>query len=159
MSAVSAPAQAPVRDENQGEKPEKVERIPYLMDEELFPIPEGFDGDWEGGPKLTSPEQPANFDRYKHKTLSKSDFASEIVYLEFRARDYEARAAKLRAEIETVKKLGNAADRAKAKKLMSMQQRMAELAKELSEDGTVDLASILGADQAAALLGNGKQDS
>ena len=142
MCAVSAPAEAPARvDQTEAQPKAKAKRadtVPFLA---------------EGAPKLTSPETPEGYNTSKHKPLSKSDFSEEYIYLQYKAGEYERKAAKLRSEAETIQKLGNASDRKQAKKLMQMQQKMAELARELSADGGIDLASILGADQLAALLG------
>lgn len=153
MPAVETPKQAPEVTDSKPVK-EKVERCQYRFDIDLFRIPDGVEAnDWEGGPLIEGPDVPADFDAKKHLSLRKSDFKNEVDYLEFKARDYEEKAQKARKEIETIKKLGTAADRNKAKKLMTLQQRMAELARELSEDGSVNLAEILGADQVKALLG------
>lgn len=113
----------------------------------------------EGDAKLTTPVTPEGYSTAKHKPLKKSDFECEYIYLEYKANEYDRKAAKLRAEAETIKKLGNATDRVKAKKLMGMQQRMAELARELAAEGSVDLAEILGAEQLAALLGQSQEAS
>lgn len=146
MSEATSIPDAPVRDEatTGDEKPPKVEKVPFRG---------------ENDPKITEPRAPEGFNPKIHKGLSKGDFESDLVYLEYRAIEHETKAAELRKEIETLKKLGNATDRAKTKKLLSMQQRMAELARELAEgDSSVDLASLLGADQAAALLGTPKAE-
>lgn len=139
---MSAIQETPVRVEE--EAAAKVERVPYRADD---------------APKIKEPRAPEDFDPKVHISLRRTDFVDDAVYLDYRANECDARAAKYRAEAETIRKLGSASDRNKAKKLMSMQQRMAELARELSADGNVDLASILGAEQAAALLGSNENKS
>lgn len=70
---------------------------------------------------------PPDFDRKKHKPLSKKQFADEAYFLTLKADEFEARAKRLRAQVEDMKKLGGMKDKAKAKKLLSLQKRMAEL--------------------------------
>ena len=138
MSVIDTP-EVPVREVvDSNEKIDKVEKIPFRD---------------EQSPKLDTPNVPEGFNPKIHKSLGRGDFSTDLVYLEFKALECDARAKQYRDEIETLKKLGSASDRSKAKKLLTMQQRMAELARELMQEGNVDLKSILGEEQAAALLG------
>lgn len=105
-------------------KKEKRVRIDY-------PVPEGGLDSW-----------PTDFDAKVHKPLKRKDFKDETLWLEAKAAEYEKRASAMRDEIETCKTLGNAKDRARAKKLLSMQKRMAEMEAELKGEG-VDVDNLL----------------
>jgi len=85
---------------------------------------------------------PDGYDFAAHKSLKKRDFAAEWLYLEFRAKDMDYRAEKFRKQAEASKKLGSVADRAKAKRLVRLQDKMEELKKQLQEQG-VDVDSLL----------------
>jgi hypothetical protein len=148
MSAIvsdpQSPAQvnAPEVDAAEGatkEKPTRAALVKFLAD---------------GAERLTVPELPEGYNSSKHKPLAKSDFIDEPTFLRFKAHECQRKADRYLKEAETVEKLGNAADRTRAKKLISMHQRMMDLAKELSSgDSPLDLAEILGADAYAALMG------
>ena len=170
MSALdSNPADAPERAENETEG--VVDAKPKMTKEEkkaaaaakfkakrdamvdfVPEVPEG-----ETRQLLTSGDIPEGFDKAKHHPLKKSDFAEEVFFLDYKANEAEAKAAAYRKDAATLRKLGSAADQKTAKKLMGMQQRMADLARELAQDGKVNLSEILGADVLAALLGNSDQ--
>jgi hypothetical protein len=78
-------------------------------------------------------EWPSDFDATKHRKLRRSDFSNEAVFLEHKADELEARAKMFRAEAETARKLGSAEDRARAKRLKTMLEKMEELKAQLSE--------------------------
>lgn len=133
---VAAPARVEVVET--AEKAPKIEKVPFLA---------------EDAPRLEQPTLPEGYDHKIHKGLGRLDFVNDLVYAEYRALKYEGVAKRIRNEIEQMKKLGSSADQAKAKKLMSMQLRMAALAKELAAgDSPVDLSALLGPEAAAALL-------
>lgn len=97
--------------------------------------------DAEGAPQKLK-EIPTDFDAKLHKPLKKTDFEGEWTYLEMKAVELESKAKKLRSEAETIKSLGSSADRSKAKKLLAMQERMAELMQSLRDQG-IDPDAIL----------------
>lgn len=105
------------------EKKQKVERVEY-------PVPEG---------KLE--RVPEDFDPKKHKPLKRKDFKDEAVFLEIRADQMEAAAKRLREEAKAVR-AGGGKDKGKAKKLIAMQKRMAELQAQLTADG-VDVEALM----------------
>lgn len=136
MAKTTAPAAAPkasaapgTKDEKAGKKAQ-VKKVVYpgLIDKDGAPT------------KLEA--IPTDFDPKTHKPLKRTDFKDEGLFLEMRAADLEARAAKLRKEASTIRELGSAADRAKAKKLLLMQERMQELMASLREQG-IDPDAIL----------------
>lgn len=92
-------------------------------------------------------EYPANFDPKVHKPLRRGDFENESVFLLRKADEFEQRAKDLRNEATIAEKLGNQADRAKAKRLAAMQKKIAELEASLKESG-VDVEAILKAAEA-----------
>lgn len=142
-NAVAAPerAEATTSDASTGtkEKAPRAELVKFLAD---------------GAERIATAVTPEGYNSSKHKPLGKSDFVDEPTFLLWKANEYERKAAKLRKEAETITKLGSAADRSKAKKLMTMQSRMAELAKELAADGQLNLKDILGEETYALLLGS-----
>lgn len=88
----------------------------------------------EGQPILLTDVIPSDYNPETH-SLKKSHFQEEYHYLLFKASEYEAKAATMRHEAEELKKLGSAEDRAKAKRLLAMSQRMAELRAQLEAAG------------------------
>lgn len=104
-------------------KKEKRVRVEYT-------VPEGGLESW-----------PTDFDPKTHKPLKRKDFKDETIWLESKAADYERRAQAMRVEIETTKTLGSSKDRAKAKKLLSMQKRMEEMQKEMEAEG-IDVGAL-----------------
>lgn len=140
-TAISNPAEAPERTDAENttaEKPARQKLVKFLAD---------------GAERLATPEVPEGFNSSKHLPLAKSDFVDEVTFLLFKAGECERKAAKYRREAETVQKLGNATDRSKAKKLLTLQSKMAELAKELAKDETINLREVLGEETYALLLG------
>lgn len=99
----------------------------------------------EGKPTKKLTEVPSDFDPKLHKPLKKGDFENEAVFMRMKADELEAKAKKLREDAEVVEKLGNKADRAKAKKLRAMQEKMTDLRKQLEEQG-IDVDELLGDD-------------
>lgn len=91
--------------------------------------------------KLTA--WPEDFKTTQHKPLSKSAFADEYIYHMARAAKFDKLAIKCREEAELSKKLGGTKGNAKAKKLLTMQKRMAELTASLQAEG-VDVKALLG---------------
>jgi hypothetical protein len=113
-------------------KKAKVERVEYTVPEGGFT------------------EIPSDFSSKIHKPLKRKDFKDEALWFELRAAELEAKAKRARAEADNVRKLGGVKDRAKAKRLISMQKRMAEISEQLTAQG-VDVAALLG-----SLSGNGE---
>lgn len=131
----------------------KVERIVYRSDVNLFPPPKDWKPEEEGqvylGPQLKGSETPENWDSKIHKPLNKGDFKNEYDYLDWRAADYEARAASMRKEAEQIRKLGSSADRAKLKRIDAFQEKMLELAEGMG--GDVNFVEMLGKEKGEAL--------
>ena len=138
QAAPAAPTQAKAPPSAKpGQKDEKAKKVPKeKVEKAKYPIP-------EGGLK----EVPTDFDTKKHRPLKSKDFADESSWCELQAKHCEAKATEWRSKGEESKKLGSVKDRAKAKNLLRMQDRMAELMKELSADG-VDVAALLAAAKA-----------
>lgn len=115
-------------------KKDKIKKVkhPSLFDAEGAPI------------KLTA--VPEDHDPRLHLPLKKNDFENEWTFLEMKALAAEQTAAKLRKEAETIKSLGSSADRARAKKLLAMQERMSELMESLRAQG-LDPDAILAANK------------
>jgi hypothetical protein len=89
--------------------------------------------------KLT--EWPEDHDPKVHLPLVKKDFVTEAPWLVHRAEQMEHTAAKLREQAVLSAKFGNAKDRAKAKKLLSMRETMARLEADLLAQG-IDVAAL-----------------
>jgi hypothetical protein len=88
-------------------------------------------------------KMPEDFDAKIHLPLKKKDFKSEAFFIDFQADQLELRVKQLREDAEKSRKMGSTAGNAKAKKLLQMQSKMAELLAELEKDG-VDIKSIMG---------------
>jgi hypothetical protein len=86
---------------------------------------------------------PTDFNKKVHAPLKRKDFAEEWMWFEWKANELTKDAEKYRKEAETIKKLGSKADRAKARRLLQMQKKMAELEAQLKEKG-YDIEEITG---------------
>jgi hypothetical protein len=87
--------------------------------------------------------RPADYCPKTHKILKMKDFANESFYLEDQAKQLETKATGLRAKAEKLRTLGSTASSAKAKTLVKMQERMAELMASLKAEG-VDIDALMG---------------
>lgn len=94
-------------------------------------------------------ELPADFDFKTMRGLSKKDFATDAAFFEYKAKGLEAQAANFRVLAENARKLGSSAERNKAKKLVKLQEQMAELSKQLAAQG-IDVNALLAAKTDAA---------
>lgn len=103
----------------------------------------GLKVDAEGEPTVKLTEVPEDWDRHNHIMLRQKNFETEALYLDWRALEYERRAKEMREKAEESRKLGDSADRGKAKRLLAMRKKMAALADELRDSG-IDVDSILG---------------
>ena len=90
----------------------------------------------------------SGFNPAGHKPLSKKQFASDDVFLDFQALVAEYRGNKLlelaqsrRDRANRLRQFGDAKTRKKAEKLQRMRKQLEELEKQLAEEG-VDLASV-----------------
>lgn len=121
MAAAAPPKKsaAPGSKDPSGEKKpkEKVKRV----DLDLTTVDPQFLKDG----KLT--QVPPGYDPKKFNPLKKSHFVDEATYFEVQAARFEKQAAAFRAKAEESRKLGGVKDRGKAKRLLQMQKRMAEL--------------------------------
>lgn len=95
------------------------------------------------GESVLLTEVPADHDSKLHKPLKKANFENEATYLRMKADEFEAKAVALRKEADVSEKMGSKSERAKAKKLVQMQERMAELKKQLEASG-VDVEALMG---------------
>lgn len=76
------------------------------------------------------------------KGLKKKSFATEAAYYDYRAKEMDHKATKFRAQAEEAKNVGSGAERNKAKKLVKLQSKMAELKAQLEAQG-VDVNELL----------------
>lgn len=133
-SAPAAPASArPGVQEPAAKKPEKA-KVVRVLHPALQP-----DGEGKATTKLK--EIPADFNPKLHKPLTRKHFEDESIFLELKAREFDAKAANLRKQAEELKKIGTVKDRGAAKKLLSLQKRIDELTKDLAAKG-VDVDAI-----------------
>jgi hypothetical protein len=128
-SAVGAPSAA-----GNAAKPAKQKKVDFPG---LF-VGEGNDRDYQ---KLDA--MPVGFDAKLHKPLKKKDFKDEPLFLEYQATLLDAKAAGLRSQAEKLRAVGSTASSAKAKTLVKMQARMAELMAALKAEG-MDVEALLG---------------
>lgn len=98
------------------QKPEKAKRIKYPHTDPLSAVPADFN------PKI-------------HLPLGRKDFVDEGCWFLVKADYFDKMAAKMRHMADESKKLGNIKERAKAKRLIKMTERLAELRKELEAQG------------------------
>lgn len=97
--------------------------------------------DEKGEPTKKLTDYPKDYDVRIHKGVSRKSFVNEAPFLRHQADQLVVRAEKLRAEAVACEKLGNAADRAKAKKLRQMHEVMKKLEAELAAQG-IDVAEL-----------------
>jgi hypothetical protein len=98
----------------------------------------------EGGDPIVNKleKRPADFDPKVHNNLRAKNFVNESFFLEDQAAQLDLKAAALRAKAEKLRSLGSTASSAKAKTLIKMQERMAELLESLKKDG-VDVDALM----------------
>lgn len=112
-----------------------------------LPFPGLTEKDPDGGDdidvKLTS--VPDAYNSKYHRPLVKSNFKDDAFYFEYKALLCEQQATKYRKEAEDFRRLGSTDDRKKAKKLQTLQKRLADLKAELSGQG-VDVDALLGSE-------------
>jgi len=87
-------------------------------------------------------EIPEGYEFGKFASLKKRDFTEDYLFMLHRAAEYELKVVDLRAKAEEYKKLGNAKDRAKAKKLLKLREQFASLKETLAGQG-IDVDSLL----------------
>ena len=87
---------------------------------------------------------PEGYSSKKHKPLLKADFVDDALWYLMKAAEYDRKAQWFRDQADQSKKLGGSKDKAAAKKLLKMQERFAELRKNLESQG-IDVAALLGA--------------
>lgn len=80
-------------------------------------------------------EVPKDWDPQKHKGLRRKDFADDALFFDWRADRLELQAKGYRQQAEEFRKLGSVKDRARAKKLLSMQKRIEDLKQQLAGEG------------------------
>jgi len=85
---------------------------------------------------------PPEFDFKTHKTLKKKDFTADHLYFSHRAAEARFKAEQFDAQAEEAKKLGSAKDRGKAKRLIKLTEKMAELKEQLAGQG-IDVEKLL----------------
>jgi hypothetical protein len=87
---------------------------------------------------------PEDFDPRKYLPLRAKDFKDEALWCEVQAQRFDKIAAGWRKKATDAGKLGNVKDRAKAKTLIRMQDRMAALLADLKAQG-VDTDALMAA--------------
>lgn len=80
-------------------------------------------------------ELPPDYDYFKHASIKRKNWESDHLFFGYKANEHEARAAKFRQVADECKKMGGVKERAKAKRLFKMQEKMQELEKQLREQG------------------------
>jgi len=85
---------------------------------------------------------PTGFDFKNHKTLKKVNFVTDELYYLHRAAEQDAKATTWRAQAAEAKAMGTSKDRGKAKRLIKLTEKMAELKKQLQEQG-IDVEELL----------------
>jgi len=131
-AASNKPSAAPGTTDPAGQKPEKVVRV-------LYPgLYSDTEKDDKGRPKQISKldSVPADFNPKIHLPLQRRDFKDESVYFQLRADIAKKSAERFQKLADDAKKLGGMKERVKAKKLLQMQKRMADLIAELKAGGT-----------------------
>jgi hypothetical protein len=85
---------------------------------------------------------PSGWEWGKFKPLKRSAFEAEYLHLEHKAAELQAKAQTLLEKAEESKKMGAGKERGKAKRLIKLQERMAELRETLEKEG-VDVNALL----------------
>lgn len=86
--------------------------------------------------------EPEGFDFKVHKSLKKRDFAADHLYYLYRAKELDSKAAAFRKQAEEAEKLGSVKDRGRMKRLVKLQDKVAELKQQLEDQG-VDVEELL----------------
>ena len=122
-------------------KPGKKEKVEKAAKAPRVPYP-GLKDEAGNDVKLASADIPADFNPRQHLPLQRKHFASEDLYFTVRANHARKQAAFFDAKAEEAKKVGNVADKARARRLIKMQEKMAELRKQL-EAQNIDVDELL----------------
>ena len=80
-------------------------------------------------------ELPPDWDFDAFNPVKRKNFEKDDVFYEYKVSECEWKARKYKEKAEEARTLGSAADRGKAKRLRSMQEKMAELRAELEAQG------------------------
>lgn len=133
-TAASNKAEKAAAKKNEQSNPlaDKQGRIPYP----------GLQVDEDGTPTVKLTEIPEDFDVKQYQALKRAFFKEEWMFFEFKAQQFDAKAAEYRQEAEESKALGNSEDRAKRKKALAYAKKLEALKAELSADG-VDVDALL----------------
>lgn len=86
--------------------------------------------------------EPKGFDFKTHKSLKKRDFAADHLFYLYRATELDNKAAAFRKQAEDAEKLGSVKDRGRMKRLVKLQDKVAELKQQLEAQG-VDVEELL----------------
>lgn len=86
--------------------------------------------------------EPEGFDFKVHKSLKKRDFAADHLFYLYRATELDNKAAAFRKQAEDAEKLGSVKDRGRMKRLVKLQDKVAELKQQLEAQG-VDVEELL----------------
>lgn len=87
-------------------------------------------------------ELPAGFDFTKHKTIKRANWDADWMHMEHRVAELRWKADVLEEKAKEAQTLGGKKERNKAKSLKKMQEKMAELRKELEASG-IDVDELL----------------
>lgn len=92
--------------------------------------------------KKYSVAMPTGFDWDKNKPMKKRQFTSDAIYYEHRAEQMTYKADAFRAKAKEIAALGSRADQAKAKKMLKLSNKIAELKAELAGQG-IDVEELM----------------
>lgn len=143
MSATQAPKAPPAPNAKSaapGTKDEAKEKKPKVVKVDYPGLTN------EAGDDVLLEAYPEDFDPKAHKPLKAKDFKDETVFMIHKAEELEAKAKKIRDEVESIKKLGSPQDRKKLQNLQKVASRMNELVASLKAAGMdVNLEDLLDA--------------
>lgn len=142
-ATLDKPKRVPVKDMTPAQKAEYYGKLKAKREERKsnkFAPPAGASYVDDKG-KFTCTINPSGFDAKIHADLVEADFAREDIWLDYRAGLLETRAAKLRADAETVRK-GGPRLKGDAKKLLAYQEKFEALKASLIAEG-VDVDAVL----------------
>jgi len=126
-------------------KAPKAEKPPKAPKEKIVRVEYPGLTDADGKPvKFQTAEIPADYSRKIHTDLKRKHFASEDLYYTMMANRAKAHMESFLLKAEDAKKVGNVADKKRAKKLLKMREQMAELRKQLEEQN-IDVDALFAA--------------
>jgi hypothetical protein len=92
---------------------------------------------------------PPGFNFLNYKPLKKKNFATEALYYEHRVAEMDFKSDSFAAQAEEARKFGDSKQRNKAKKIVKLNEKMAELRKQLTAQG-INVDELLKAQEATS---------